>query len=346
VPHPDSSIEGPAAFAAIPLLDEQGRSVVVAVTKASFAFDARGGLAPLEPQPPVTLAPRYHGDPATSSLQLDADIALAKLATDVVVLGHARSHRGPVESLDAGVRIGPVKKVARVVGDRVWTRTAGTVVLSRPQPFTEMPLVYERAFGGWDRSHPDPRRHSCEPRNPVGIGFGTPLAADGASMPAPNIVTPEQPAPAYGEVVEPVGFGFVAPHWQPRAGFAGTYDDAWDKARKPLLPTDFSRRYFSAASAGLVSAEHLRGEEPVTLINIGGAARVDFRLPAAAPAATRFFLRGGRESAVTGLLDTVVIDADAMHVSLVWRASIATRDGIQDVVAIKARCDLALSGAA
>ena len=346
MPHPDIAIAGPAAFAAIPLFDEQGRSVVVAVTKASFAFDARGALAPIVPPPPVTLAPVYHADPATSSLKLEADTALAKTATDVVVLGTARSHSGPVESLDVGARVGPVRKVARVVGDRVWTRTAGTVVLSRPRPFTEMPLVYERAFGGWDRNHADPRRHTFEPRNPVGVGFGTPLSADGASMPAPNIVSPEKPSPAYGEVVEPVGFGFVAPHWQPRAAFAGTYDEAWDKTRKPLLPADFSRRYFNAASPGLVSTEYLGGDEQVTLINIGAAPRVDFRLPAAAPVTTHVFLRGGRETAVTGMLDTVVIDADAMCVSLVWRAAVATRDGIHDVVAIKARCDLALAGAA
>ena len=346
MPHPDLSIAGPAAFEAIPLFDEQGRSVVVAVTKATFAFDARGALAPIEPQPPVTLAPVYHGDPAASSLKLEADTALAKPATDVVVLGTARSHAGPVESLDVGARVGPVRKVARVVGDRVYTRTAGTVVLSRPRPFTEMPLVYERAFGGWDRSHADPRRHTFEPRNPVGVGFGTPLSAEGATMPAPNVVSPDKPSPAYGEVVEPVGFGFVAPHWQPRAAFAGTYDEAWDKTRKPLLPADFSPRYFNAASPGLGAAGHRRGDEPVTLINIGAAPRVDLRLPAAAPATTHFFLRGGRETAVTGVLDTIVIDADAQCVSLVWRASVATRDGIQDVVAIRARCELALAGAA
>ena len=33
----------------------------------------------------------------------------------------------------------------------------------------------------------------------------------------------------------PVGFGPLAPHWQPRCDFAGTYDQAWQQDRYPVL---------------------------------------------------------------------------------------------------------------
>jgi hypothetical protein len=58
------------------------------------------------------------------------------------------------------------------------------------------------------------------------------------------------------------GFGFISPHWQPRAGLAGTYDASWQASRAPLLPVDFDRRHLNAVSPGLVAPGYLRGGEP------------------------------------------------------------------------------------
>ncbi|HEU4618868.1 MAG TPA: DUF2169 domain-containing protein [Gammaproteobacteria bacterium] len=342
MPHPDIEIDGNADFQAVPMFDEDGRSIVVAVTKATFCFDADGALYAVDPEP-VRLSPEFYADPAESSLKFDSDTAFAKRGTDVVVLGHARSFAGPVQTLEAGVRVGPVQKVARIIGDRAWLHDGRTPVLTPARPFEQMPLTYERAFGGRDHGGHDPDRPLVEPRNPVGTGFGKPLRA-GETCPAPNIVDPRMPNPEYGVPCAPVGFGFIAPHWMPRAALAGTYDEVWETSRKPLLPADFSRRFFNSASEGLTSAEFLRGDESVTLVNIGSAPRTSFRLPGSEPPTALFHLRGGREVPTSGVLDTLVIDADAQLLTLVWRASVPVRDGIQDVVAVKATCQLSVPG--
>ena len=41
----------------------------------------------------------------------------------------------------------------------------------------------------------------------------------------PNLEDPSNPVQAYGQIVTPVGFGFTSPNWQPRASFAGTFDE-------------------------------------------------------------------------------------------------------------------------
>src|SRR5215469_9031201 len=115
-----------------------------------------------------------------------------------------------------------------------------------------MPLLYERAFGGWDCTDEDPQKHRYEPRNPAGTGFRhTHRAEDEFAL--PNIEDPAQPFRTYGERPPPAGFGFIAANWLPRLSFAGTYDRAWDDERKPLLPTDFDRRFFNGASTGLIA---------------------------------------------------------------------------------------------
>src|SRR5690606_18824674 len=94
-----------------------------------------------------------------------------KLATDVVFIGHAHAPSTRTTQMDVGARVGPLLRSLRVFGDRVWVRAASGLVLTPPLSFERVPLCYERAFGGWDVSHPDPRRHAFEPRNPVGRGF-------------------------------------------------------------------------------------------------------------------------------------------------------------------------------
>jgi hypothetical protein len=79
---------------------------------------------------------------------------------------------------------------------------------------------------------------------------------------------------------------------EPTKQFAGTYDAAWDRDRKPLLPHDFDRRFFNAASAGLVAPHHLLGNEPVVVIGVAPEGRVAFELPAIPPPVCVVELRG------------------------------------------------------
>jgi hypothetical protein len=196
--------------------------------------------------------------------------------------------------------------------------------------FEKVPLVYERAFGGWDRDHPDPRKHSCEPRNPVGTGYrGAGGFVEGMHL--PNLEDPRARIKSLGDKPAPAGFGFISPHWQPRAALAGTFDEAWQKNRAPLLPKNFDRRHLNAASPGLVAPGYLRGDEHGLVVGVTPEGRMSFALPGLPPPAVQVSLSDGPPQTVAMALDTVIIEADEKRVMLLWRGHLALRTGPHDV---------------
>jgi hypothetical protein len=77
--------------------------------------------------------------------------AIGKPLTDVIVRGTARSLRGPVAMVETGVRVGAARKAVRAIGDRKIAVAAGrSLSFSSPEAFTEMPLVWDHAYGGRD----------------------------------------------------------------------------------------------------------------------------------------------------------------------------------------------------
>jgi hypothetical protein len=331
--HPEVENHTPFIFEALFLADEEFRPLIVPLLKATFTIGPRGECRPAEEQIPISFEGEYWGeDPATSSYKYEPEIAFFKPGTDVVVIGHAHAPRGGTTQMDVGVSIGPLCKSAIVFGDRVWFRAAGGIAMSRPIAFEKMPLMYERAFGGWNRLHEDSKRHFCELQNPAGVGMAGSLD-EGIRM--PNVEDPSALLRAFGDRPSPAGFGFVSPHWQPRARFAGTYDEAWSKSRAPLLPRDFDRRYLNAASPGLVAPNGLRGDESVTLMGMSeGGGPLSFALPAVAPPLVRVQRKDARDATCTTRLDTVIIEPDDRRVILLWRGHAPLRSGPHDVRAV------------
>jgi hypothetical protein len=316
--------------------DEAGRPLLVVLAQATYAIAPRGPLMLADAQVAPSLAGELWGaDPATSCFRIEPAFAFTKLATDVALVGHAQSLRGPVAELLVTFRIGALAKTVRVFGDRVFARAGNAIAATRPQPFERMPLSYERAFGGWDRSSPDLSAHVFERQNPIGIGFVAPNAPfrDGTAL--PNLEDPEMPLHAYGQRVLPAGFGFVSPDWMPRAAFAGTYDEAWQRQRMPRLPVDFDRRFFNAGARGLVANGYLKGNEAVVVEGASASGRLAFNLPGTPPPDVRVALTTGPDREVAMQLDTVVIDTDADRVLLLYRGNTVLRDGPHDVRSIE-----------
>jgi hypothetical protein len=338
MPHPQINNHTAFAYATCVLADEEAVPQYVSIVQAEYSFARPGALELLEEQSHPNLAGEWHGDPASSSIKLEPHIAFMKPQTDVVMIGHAHAPHAGATTVDVGIRVGPVQKLARVTGNRLLARRGGTAVISPPQPFEEIPLLYERAFGGWDRTDEDPQNHSYDPRNPVGTGFRQ-AGRPEDEFPLPNIEDPAQPFRSYGERPAPAGFGFIAANWQPRLGFAGTYDGTWDKERKPLLPTDFDRRFFNGASPGLVAPGYLAGNEPVVLLGVTPQGRVNFHLPGAPAPVCSIRTRGDRRTQLRTNLDTVIVDADRQVISLQWRATMPLRDGPHEVLAIDVLAD-------
>jgi hypothetical protein len=332
--HPEIDNRTPFAVAPLFIADEDGRPIVAPIIKATFDVSLRGEVTLGAKQAPVDFKGKLHGEPVKSSPRLEPETAFIKVATDCVVLGHAVSVR-PTTQMDVGVRIGSVAKAARVTGNRWWVEGAVGLTMSSPEPFQLMPLVYERAFGGWDRTPEKEDDHRFEQRNPVGVGFvgerGVPLAGS----PAPNIEDPSQMLTSPNGRATPVGFGFLGLEWQPRAQFAGTYDEAWTTTRAPLLPKDFDRRFFNAASHGLVAPGYLRGDEWVQAFGVTPEGTWEFRLPGIEAPTVTVAVRLRGDVLLQTNLDTVIVDADARQLTLIWRAFTSLRSGPHDVSAIR-----------
>jgi hypothetical protein len=280
---------------------------------------------------PLCVAPKYNGEPGMSSLKYDTEVAPTKLGTDVVLVGHARPGLTRATFLDVTLSVGPARSTVRVLGDRFWSSSAGRWVATPPRPFEAIPLVYERAFGGWDRSDPDPSRHGYEPRNPVGVGYVGKHGTVQEGAPLPNLENPREPITGPTDRPAPLGFGYIGAHWHPRARFAGTYDDRWEKERMPLLPNDFDRRFYNAAHPSLALSGFLRGGEPVEVVNSSAQGALRFVLPSAQPYAT-MRMRDGTTQRLGMALDTVIVNTDDDQLLLVWRCGMPVPKRIYDVL--------------
>lgn len=338
--HASIENETPFAFAPTFAIDEEGRPLLVPLVQATYTIHAGRGLALAENQEPPSLTGELWGDDAaTSSYRIEPAFAFIKPATDVVLIGHAQAPRHGLAEIQVVFRVGKVGKVVRVVGDRFWVRAMGAISATRPQPLDRVPLTYERAFGGWDRTLPDPKKHTFEPRNPVGVSFRAPGGAFEEGVRLPNLEDLDDPLHHYGQIIKPAGFGFTSPHWQPRAALAGTYDEAWSKDRMPLLPRDFDRKFFNAASAGLTAPGYLAGNEPVLVENASPMGRLSFNLPGVRPPTCRVELARGDDADVEMRLDTMIVDTDNDRVLLLHRGHLALRDGPHDVRSIVIQSD-------
>lgn len=319
----------PFAAERVVLQDVAGRDVLVVVLKATYNYSPDGVLSVAEQQVPIVFADEPYGEPGASSVRYESDLALRKVGADVVLIGNAHAPAGAtVSELDVSVSVGSVQRSLRVFGDRYWRRTLGFPSISAPKPFEQMPLTYERAFGGRDCSAEDPAYHEQESRNPVGVGLiaaksGQPL--EGVPLPniedAQDLIRNPQDRPA------PAGVGFLGRHWQPRVGFAGTYDDAWKVERAPLLPDDFDDRYFNGAHPSLVAPGFFVGGEGVALVNCSADGPVRFVLPRLVPKITALGWLGAA-TPMAAHCDTLTIEPDLRRISMVWRA---TRDVYRDM---------------
>lgn len=255
--------------------DERGAEFWLVVVRASFEIRSDGSQVPAAHQTEVQRAPIFAGDPARSGLIVDTDFMLSKSGTDILVRGQAFAPNAePAPGVAVRVAVGGLQKTLHVIGDRVCRYDGLAMGFSDPRPFTAMPIGWERTFGGWDDDAEPP---VWLEENPAGRGF----ARDGARLhgkPAPNVEYPDSPYRGPG-VGRPAAFGPVAPHWTPRVGYAGTYDEAWQKDRDPLVPADFDRRYYHTAPTDQQTAKPLVGYEEVNIFGMTPEGRLSFRLP-------------------------------------------------------------------
>jgi hypothetical protein len=239
---------------------------------------------------------------------------IGKRGTDVLLVGSAwaRDSR-PVPRSQVLLSVAERRKALLVTGDRVWRSGRP----SDPQPFVSVPLVWERAFGGWHRKGDQVK---AEERNPVGCGFaGGRSAQEVEGQPVPNIEDPAAPLQQLGETPAPAGLAPIAASWLPRRQFAGTYDAAWQRNRAPYLPDDFDLRFFQCAVPEFVFDRYLQGGEPVQLAGASPEGPIQFTVPDGRLVVSVTI--AGSEQQPTPNLETLLIEPDQNRASFTWRAA-------------------------
>src|SRR5512145_1046197 len=105
------------------ILTREGERLVV-IVKATFELDPRKNeleLASADRARGIRFADVPWGEPDVSSILYPADLCPVKPGTDIIVVAKAFAPRGnAVPSFDAAIRVGPIEKVVRVYGLRVW----------------------------------------------------------------------------------------------------------------------------------------------------------------------------------------------------------------------------------
>jgi hypothetical protein len=322
-------------------LEPSGRELLVIVVKGTFRFPAADEpathFALHEEQLPLVMADTFTGEPGLSAPLYEVDFAPRKPRCDILLLGSAYAPQGRVANrVDVGMRIGNWSKSFTVVGPRHWEYGLTGLRASSPKPFQSQAISYDVAYGGTDLIHEDLAQHAAYMANPIGRGFHKHLRrewVDGKPLP----LTEE-----HGHCVDdpsgnyrPMSFGPVGRGWEPRSGYAGTYDDEWLDKHFPFLPPDFDEQYFQAAPADQQVPLNYFGGGPmeVALANLTPEGLTRLTIPHLVAPVHVFPKRGERED-YTALLDTMVFEPDQRRFTMTWRVTRPLKKSMHEIAQV------------
>lgn len=289
------------------MLDARAQEHLIIVVQASYEVLPDGSCQPVDPLE-ISSIDRHHGAPETSSIRYPGQMSLHKQKVDVLVTGHAVAPGGRSTSqVDVSVRTRGFSKSLKVCGDRFWRPGISGRTLSSPKPFERMPVIYERAFGGGAAARDG---DAFEPYNPLGVGLRKQGSID------PTIET-EGPNIEYADGRrQPAGLGPIGPGWQPRLGYAGTYDAQWLQHQAPLLPHDFDARFFQVAPQDQ-QCDVLGAGDWIEVVGMTKEGRWLLQLPAFDAVLTLAYR--DRVADAVPRLDTVHLEPDQRRVHLTAR---------------------------
>lgn len=307
-----------------------GREMLVVIVKATYALPSSGREAQLAPdQVPLVEADQFAGAPGLSAPLYETDYAHRKPACDVSLVGSAYAPNGrPMTRTQVGMKVGSVLKVFTVVGPRVWRKGIANISATAPRPFESLPITYDCAFGGTDRTQEESGRTETFLHNPVGRGYWRHTDhIDG--QPLPNTEETNRPVQKYNHEYAPMAFSPIGRNWLPRTKLAGTYDQQWIENTAPFWPDDFDERYFQAAPLGQ-TMPYPQGGEEVRLHNLTPDGRRAFRLPRRRMPMI-FIPHNGHDVNRDGSLDTIVLEPDEQRFTLTWRVTLPLGRSVFDV---------------
>jgi hypothetical protein len=329
--------------------NDQGEQIFSVVVKRTYMVKNGCIAVRRETDHELRIMDEYfeNGDPEWATIRYEYEMAPFKPFADVVVIGKAYAPGGAaVSQMTATVKVADREKNVVIFGDRKCQyRDGSPPVFSDPEPFMEMEIRFERAYGGSDdTSIPD--IPFFYPRNPLGTGIAlrnTKEVIEGLVLPniedpndllAPERIVIEDPRLWHNQPL-PQGFGWFQRNWYPRCSFAGSYppfievDVVTKEESMGLLPKNhvalakqfrlpaFDSRFNNGASQGMMFP-YLKGDETISLQGMTPDGFLEFSLPGETPVVLIDIGQG--EQQLQAALDTVCIRTDELEIDLVWRA--------------------------
>ncbi len=115
-----------------------------------------------------------------------------------------------------------------------------------------------------------------------------------------------------------MGYGATRPHWLPRRSYAGTFDEAWQRARMPMLPLDYDARFENVAHPSLQMDAPIAPGTPIAVLGMTEATA--FRCEVPDLRLVVHGLRNGERTSLRPLPDTLVVEPARARIELTCRA--------------------------
>ena len=253
--------------AIVPGKDIDNRKILSVLTMARYFVSPSGACESMDTQNAEIQCEceyyeniAYDGRIKPSLVKRDVDLYPWRARTDFVVQGIARSEKECTQLKIVLSCEGKRKKFGRTIlatGDRRVEKTGGRLELTSPEPFTEMPVRYDKAYGGTDEKaeskyaapgeidffklvcgeeEDSEQSEYSYPRNPAGKGYLIDMeGVDGLHW--PNLEFPDErlrldrlamPLDHWGERIYPACFDWFPQAWFPRVAFFGGFLPTYD----------------------------------------------------------------------------------------------------------------------
>lgn len=301
------------------VFEDAGKPILTISALSYFAFGHRKRL--LHEVPMWKAAAAHMGEDAP------IDLAMPKTRGEIIVAGKACVVGAPQPGTNVRVRLAAqpaapgggsnalVDKQLYVFGERRWEVSG----MTKPIPFSEMPITWGRAFGGEGFA-----------KNPAGRG----LAPVDDIQWLPNVEDPKRLIRSPSDKPDPVGLMPMDQTVPARASRTGTYDAKWQKTRFPWFPEDFDWEFFNVAPEDQRIKGFFSGEEEFTVEGMHPEKRVvSGQLPTAI--ARLFIVRRAEPEKLVELeshIDTIILFPNIERGVAIHRASIpVVEDDANDV---------------
>lgn len=180
------------------------------------------------------------------------DEGLPKYHSEFLAFGTCYPGEGSLQPVSASVSVGPIQKQLVVYGNRYFKAGGG---ISTPEPFSEMPIIPENAYGG--------KGYAMNQK-----GKGVSSGSDNLQQSLPNIETLKHLMAHPRDEVPVSGFWPLGADHPDRLRLLGKFDQTWFRTRWPDLPLDTSPDYFQVAPKDQRASGYFLGNESITIRNM------------------------------------------------------------------------------